>query len=178
MLILPASTRLPRLWHNIDIALKGPELFNQEVQQGLRAQCATVHQNFIDWMEDYDAYCMSQSHLTPSPHESAIRRELKGVAMECLMIVKRLLASVWDEKREALEIEAQVLARSLLELHNLPSPKHSWLFMEHEVGVVQSILPTTRQWQDPLSYASEYEKKIETRARYAAWTGLLQPMAS
>ncbi|KAJ3544823.1 hypothetical protein NM208_g2851 [Fusarium decemcellulare] len=166
---------LPRLWHDIDNAVQGPELFNEEVLNSLRARCHIAHQNFLLWMEDYKAHCVTMSLSSPSPQELATRRELYGTAIECLMIVKRLLAAIDDDKRQALEKETQALAKSLLNLHNQPSPKHSWLFAGHEVSVAQSIVMTKEQWGEPFLYTSEYEKKLASRARYTFWTTKLRP---
>ncbi|KAM5353135.1 hypothetical protein ACJZ2D_016979 [Fusarium nematophilum] len=167
---------LPRLWHDIDNAITGPELFNEEVQDSLRGRGHDAHQNLLDWMEDYKAHCTRMSLVSPSPQELAIRRELYGTAIECLMIVKRLLAAISDDKRQTLEAEAQALAQSLLELQDQPSPKHSWLFAGHEVGVAQSIVLTRERWEGSFLYASEYERKLASRERYITWAGMLGPV--
>lgn len=114
----------------------------------------------------------------PSSHELAVRRELYGTAIECLIVVKRLLATVIClDKSPEIEAEVQALAQSLLDLQKQPSPKHSWLFMGHEMGVTQSVLLTRRQWEKSFDsyYYSCQEKRLASRKRYIDWVEMLQP---
>ena len=125
---------VPGLWHDIHHALTGDPLFEDDTLAMLEKLCRGAHRDMLDWMEQYKAHCVKMSLTSPPPHELAMRRELFGAALECLTIVKRLLACVCDDDRERLETEAQAIAHLILDLQKQPSPKHSWLFSWHEVG--------------------------------------------
>ena len=130
---------MPGLWHDIGRLVNGPELFDDYATAALESRCRKAQNDFIDWMEDYKAHCVRTSLATPTQQELALRRELVGMAVECLAVVKRLLATVCDHGNEKLESEAQALAHLILDLQNQPSTKHSWLFREHEVGVSHTV---------------------------------------
>lgn len=104
-----------------------------------------------------------------------MRRELFGVATECLIVVKRLLGTIYDEERCHLETEAQDLAQMIYDLHKQPSAKHSWLFSGHEVSVAQGILSSKNQWAGTSTDASEGDRKTASRMRYVAWDDLIRP---
>lgn len=126
-------------------------------------------------MEEYKAYCIRASLTCPSIQELAVRRELYGTGIECLIIVKRLLATICIDDSEAVEANVQSLAQSILDLQKQPSPGYSWLFMGHEIGVAQSVILTKDQWGIPIMPTSFYERRIVSRERYVSWVEMLQP---
>lgn len=93
--------------------------------------------------------------------------------MECLILVKRLLATVCDADRPQLEIEVQALAHLILDLQKQPSPKHSWLFTGHETGVTYTVQATHDQWEEPAP-VEEMDRKLAARRRYVTWSKLLR----
>lgn len=125
---------LPDLWHHVEQAVRGPGLFDDDVLKALASRLRDVHRTILAWTEDYKAHCVRWSLVSPPQSELAMRRELLGSSLECLVILKRLLASVADEERLQLEVECQALAVLLLDLQKQPSSKHSCLFSGHEVG--------------------------------------------
>ncbi|KAJ5217236.1 hypothetical protein N7468_010244 [Penicillium chermesinum] len=167
--------RLPNLWHDIDSATKGPGLFDEKLQTSLNFRCQEMHQALVSWMEDYKTYCARTSVLSPSDQELSVRRELYGTALECLIVVKRLFATVSVDQSPELESDVQALVQSLLDLQKQPGPKHSWLFMGHEMGVTQGVLLTRSQWQCFPFYSSPRERKLAVRERYIDWVEKLQP---
>lgn len=188
---------LPGLWHDIGEAVTGPQLFDDDVLAMLECRCRKVHQELIDWMEDYKSHCVKTSLTAPSPEELAIRRELFGAALECLAIFKRLLATVCDNDREKLEVEIQALAHLLLDLQKQPTSNHSWLFSRHEVGMecasyitdeliaddnfrllgtATSFILTKDHWDGSYSYESDYDRRIAIRIRYNTWSNTLRPV--
>ena len=168
--------RIPGLWHDVGDAVNGTELFNDSAIAEIDSRIRRVHQDLIDWMEDYKAHCVRLSLVTPPTQELAMRRELFGASLECLCIVKRLLATVCDMEREKLEGEAQALAHLLIELQKQPSSKHSWLFTPHEKGIAYGIIDTKDEWECHLTCESEYERRIATRRRYNSWNESIRMM--
>ena len=165
---------VPGLWHDISDAVTGPQLFDDHALTVLNSRCRKAHQDLIDWMEDYKSHCVRMSFASPPPQELAMRRELFGAALECLCIVKRLLATVCDSERSKLEDEAQALAHLILDLQKQPSPKHSWLFTGHEVGVAYTVMLTKDQWEGHSEYDSDYDRRMASRTRYNTWSNTLR----
>lgn len=165
---------VPGLWHNIGEVVTGPKLFDNDALARLSVRSRKIHSDFIDWMEDYKAHCVRLSLTTPPPEEITMRREVFGVSVECLMLVKRLLATVCDDERGKLEVETQALAHLILDLQKQPSSKHSWLFSGHEVGIAYTVMLTKDQWEGPFVYASEEERRLATRTRYNTWSNTLR----
>ncbi|KAK3686490.1 hypothetical protein LTR37_019775 [Vermiconidia calcicola] len=170
MLMFP----LPGLWHDVGEAIAGPQLFDDTALQALERRCRKAHRDILNWLEEYKSRCVRLSLTSPPQQEIAMRRELFGSALECLSIVKRILASVCDEERESLEVEAQALAHLILDLQKQPSPKHSWLFSKHEVGVAYTIMLTKGHWEGSFEYDSEYERRMALRTRYNTWSNTLR----
>lgn len=164
------------IWHDITQVVKSDQLFDDFAIAALDLRCRNSHQDLLDWMEDYKSYCVKMSLTAPPPQELTMRRELFGAALECLSIVKRLLATVCDVERSKLEKETQALAQLILDLQKQPSPKHSWLFAGHEVGVATTIIVTKDEWEGDFTYDSEYERRMASRTRYNMWDNTLRSM--
>ena len=162
------------LWHDVGKAVTGPQLFDDEALASLAYRCRKLHKDDIDWMEEYKAHCVRLSLTTTTQEEVAMRRELFGTALECLVLVKRLLATVCDDQRERLESETQALAHLILDLQKQPSTKHSWLFSGHEVGIAYSAILTRDQWEETCVYASDKERRLAIRKRFIAWDSTLR----
>jgi hypothetical protein len=169
---------LPGIWHDAGESVNSAEFLHLDYTTlEIEKRCRTAHKQLLDWLEDYKAHCVRLSLASPPPSELALRRELFGATMECLAIVKRLLATVCDTDRCALEIETQALAHLMLDLQKQPSPKHSWLFSGHEVGVAYTILLTKDQWEERVSEMSFEERRMATRIRYNTWSNTLRMAA-
>lgn len=156
---------MPGLWHDIDKVVNGPQLFDDKALISLASRCREMHQQFIDWMEDYKGHCVKLSFTTPPRSELAMRRELFGTSLECLLLVKRLLAAVSDFERDRLESEVQALAHLILDIQKQPSSSYSWLFTGHEVGIAYMAILTKEQWEGQNTYESEKERRLASRAR-------------
>lgn len=165
---------LSGLWCDVEAAVTGSDLFDDDVLSKLEKRCREAQRSFIDWMEDYKSHCVRLSLATPPPKELALRRELFGSALECLAVVKRLLAAVCDQQRVSLETETQALVHLIFDLQKQPSPKHSWLFSGHEVGVAFTIMVTKDQWEEQRIYSSDEERRMAIRTRYWTWSNTLR----
>jgi hypothetical protein len=165
---------MPGLWRDVGEAITGPDLFDDQAIAALEVRCRKAHRDYIDWMEDYKSHCVRLSLASPPLMELGLRRELFGTVLECLSIVKRLLATVCDKERVSLEAETQALARLILDLQKQPSPKHSWLFSGHEVGVAYTVMLTKDQWETQVEYESEFERRMAVRTRYNTWSNTLR----
>lgn len=165
---------VPGLWRDIDQAVNGQDLFNDDVLIALKDKCLVVQRDFLRWTEDYKDHCVRLSLTSPPESELALRRELFGTSLEGLILLKRLIATVCEEDRELLEIETQALARLLLELQETPSPKFSWLFSGHEVGIAYTAVHTKTEWEVRYDYGSEDERRLATRNRYNVWSNMLR----
>lgn len=130
---------IPGLWQEVDSAVKSDTLFNDSALKSLADRCRKIQRDILEWTEDYKNRCVRLSLAVPSANELAMRRELFGLSLECLVIFKRLLATVSDHEREELEVQAQACSRLLLDLQDQPSSKHSWLFTGHEVGMYRCL---------------------------------------
>jgi hypothetical protein len=73
-----------------------------------------------------------------------------------------------------LERETQGLAHLVLDLQKQPSPKHSWLFSGHEVGVAYTVMLTKDQWEGGFEYSSDTERRLAIRTRYNTWSNTLR----
>ena len=165
---------LPGLGRDIGEVMTSAQLFDDDALAGLATRCRELHQSYIDWMEDYKAHCVKLSFITPPPSEITMRRELFGACLECLILVKRLLATVCDHEREQLETECQALAHLILDLQKQPSSKHSWLFSGHEVGIAYTVMLTKDQWEGHYIYESDEARKLAARIRYNTWSNTLR----
>jgi len=164
----------PGLWHDVEQLIMGPQLFDELAVMQSEKLCRTMHDELLEWTEDYKAHCVKMSLATPTPKELAMRRELFGTSLECLVLVKRLLATVCGEERLKLEQDVQALAHLIFDLQKQPSPKHSWLFTSHEVGVAYTAVITRDEWESGDVSTTLYDKKLAARARYAEWNKMLR----
>ncbi|KAK4549580.1 hypothetical protein LTR36_006577 [Oleoguttula mirabilis] len=165
---------LPGLWHDVGECVNSAEYFSCGPLTLLESRCRKAHRKLLDWLEDYKAHCVRLSFAQLPPSELALRRELFGSALECLAIVKRLLATVCDTERRSLEVETQALAHLVLDLQKQPAPKHSWLFSGHEVGVAYTMLLTKSQWEENVSRGESDSHKMASRTRYNTWSNTLR----
>lgn len=160
---------IPGIWHDIDKAVNSDGILSTTHLASLEARCRKSHDNLLAWLEQYKAHCVRLSLAQPPASELSLRRELFGATMECLCIVKRLLATVCEADRKSLEVETQALAHLILDLQKQPTPKHSWLFSGHEVGVAYSVLLTGEQWEQ------DHREIVQaTRTRYNTWSNTLR----
>ncbi|KAK3115694.1 hypothetical protein LTR53_004710 [Teratosphaeriaceae sp. CCFEE 6253] len=165
---------LPGVWHDVGEAINSPEFFNDWPLTSLEARCRKAHRELLDWLEQYKAHCVRLSLAQPPASELSLRRELFGSALECLAIVKRLLSTVSEPDRRSLEVETQALAHLILDLQKQPSPKHSWLFSGHEVGVAYTVLLTKDQWEEAVPRREPHDCKVGTMTRYNTWSNTLR----
>lgn len=168
---------LPGLWHDIGDTITGTGLFDDSELAVLEHRCRKAQRAYIDWMEEYKSHCVRLSLASPPPTELALRRELFGAALECLVLIKRLLSTVCDYDRVALELETQALAHLILDLQKQPSSPNSWLFSGHEVGIAYTVMLTKDQWADNFSYLSDTERRLAIRTRYNTWSNTLRMTA-
>ena len=190
---------LPGLWYDTNIVMNCDQLFDDLALYELKQRCIESQRDYLRWMEDYKSHCVRLSLAKPPQEELDLRRELFGTALEGLLLVKRLLATVSDEQREGLEPQTQALAKLLLELQEHPGPKFSWLFSGHEVGmstyrfyvclryifcratglmlfflrgagIAYTAIHTTTDWEGPFIYSSEYDRRIASRNRFNTWS--------
>lgn len=165
---------LPGLWHDMGVVVNSEQLFDDEAMRALEERSRELQQKCLAWMEDYKSHCVRMSLLSPPPQELALRRELFGTSLECLMLLKRLIATVCDADREQLEVEGQALAHLLLELQEQPSPGFSWLFSGHEVGIAYATIHTKEEWAGSFFYGTEEERRLAQRNRFNAWSAFLR----
>lgn len=128
----------------------------------------------MESLEEYKTHVLQTAFLQPSSEELALRRELYGLAHEGLILVKRLQASVSDTDRLELEAEVQNAAKTILDMQNQPSPRHSWLFSGHELGVAQLALQTSDRFMEDVSNQSWKAQRTAMRRRYMLWSGSLR----
>ncbi|KAK5125009.1 hypothetical protein LTR85_001200 [Meristemomyces frigidus] len=166
--------KLPGLWHDVGECVDGPGFFCSDTLKSLETRCWKAHGKLLTWLEDYKAHCVRLSLAQTPPSELALRRELFGTALEALAIMKRLLATVCESDRGSLEVETQALAHLILDLQKQPSPKHSWLFSGHEVGIAYTVLLTKDQWEEDLGRREPDSRKAASRARYNTWSNTLR----
>lgn len=165
---------LPSLWHDVGEAVNGLLTYVHVDMASLEKRCRIVHSELIQWLESYKDHCVYLSLARVPESELALRRELFGSAMECLVVVKRLLATVCEPDRRSLETETQALAHLIIDLQAQPSPKYSWLFSGQEVGVAHTALLTKDSWEEDMSDKNLNEQNLATRVRYNTWSSTLR----
>ncbi|KAK3615045.1 hypothetical protein LTR56_026835 [Elasticomyces elasticus] len=165
---------LPGIWHDVGEAVNELDFYSDWPLAALEARCRKAHRELLVWLEQYKAHCVRLSLAQPPASELSLRRELFGSALECLAIVKRLLCTVCESDRRNLEVETQALAHLILDLQKQPSPKHSWLFSGHEVGVAYTVLLTKDQWEENVDRRDAHDKKVATKTRYNTWSNTLR----
>lgn len=165
---------LPGLWHDVGEAVLGDGIFDNEILATLEARCRKTQESHLNWLEEYKAHCVRTSFTPPSRAECGLRRDIFGASIECLIVVKRLLACVCDEARLRLELEAQALATVLFDLQREPSPIHSWLLTPHEVGVATSVQVSREAFEEALLHEDLTHQRMATRTRYCIWQSLLR----
>ncbi|KAI7210922.1 hypothetical protein KC333_g7951 [Hortaea werneckii] len=165
---------IPGLWRDIDEVVNSPGYYVCAPMDTLESRGRQIHQALVDWLEDYNAHCVRFSLVRPSACELSLRRELFGAVIECLSLVKRLLATVCESSRLALEPEIQALAQLILDLQKQPSYKHSWLFSGHEAGVAYTMILTKDQWEEDVSGEDAHVRIEAARKRYNAWSKTLR----
>lgn len=166
--------RLPRLWHDVGKAIEGDDLFNDDVLAELEHRLRAAHQDYLAWLEEYKSHCVASSLRTPLPSEVGLRRQIFGETIECLVLVKRLLAIICDEERMQLEVEVQALARLIIDLQQQQSHRYSWLFTGHEVGVAHTAMVTKEQFEEDLRHESLETRRLASRKLYKVWSGSLR----
>ena len=165
--------KTPGVWHDVGEVVNSHQLFN-DTSIALVKRCRKLHQEMSGWMEDYKAHCVRLALFQPPSMELDLRRELYGTVLECLSIAKRLLATVCDNERFEIEAETQAVAQLLMDLQEQPSPKHSWLFADKEVGVAYTILLTKDHWEEDLHDLDERSQKLAIRTRFNTWCYMLR----
>ncbi|KAI7090310.1 hypothetical protein KC356_g1731 [Hortaea werneckii] len=165
---------IPGLWRDIDEVVNSPGYCVCAPMDLLESRGRQIHQALVDWLEDYNAHCVRLSFTQSSACELSLRRELFGSVVECLSLVKRLLATVCESSRLALEPEVQALAQLILDLQKQSSFKHSWLFSGHEAGVAYTMILTKDQWEEDVSEEDASVRIEAARKRYNAWSKTLR----
>lgn len=166
--------KLPRLWFEVGEAVMGDQLFDDECLFTLASRCRALQSKFLDWLEDYKSHCVAKSLSQPTHREIHLRRESFGTALECLLLVKRLLGCVCDADRPKVEPEVQALAKLIIEMQDQPSPTHSWLFTGHQVGVAHVAIATNPDFEQATGADSEESRRAAMRRRYIKWSGTLR----
>lgn len=116
---------------------------------------------------------MSRSLAIPTEQEVNIRRETYGQALESLLILKMLLATVTSDASVVAE-EIRILAKQITDLQRQPGPKHSWLFTGQEVGVAQVAMATSDNFLEDLGQLSLEKRLPKMQKRYMSWSGMLR----
>ncbi|KAF2171364.1 hypothetical protein M409DRAFT_18480 [Zasmidium cellare ATCC 36951] len=166
--------KMPTLWHDVGKVMDGDDLFNDDALAELEDRLRKLHQEYLDWLEEYKSYCVASSLRTPLPSEVGLRRQIFGETIECLVLVKRLLAIVCDQDRIRLETEVQALARLIIDLQQQQSHRHSWLFTGHEVGVAHTAMVTREHFEEDLSHESVEVRRLASRKLNTLWSGTLR----
>ncbi|KAF2154491.1 hypothetical protein K461DRAFT_320595 [Myriangium duriaei CBS 260.36] len=164
---------LPGLWLEIDECINNGELLREDVTCILEVRCRQADYKFTSWLQRYKAYCLSKPSYGLTSAEVAERRELQGLALECSVVVKRLISTVCGHRTQRLAQEELQAADALLEMQNGPKPQHAWMLSGSEVAIAQSIISTHGQWIVRQDNESALAARVRRQAQYKAWTRLL-----
>ena len=164
---------LPGLWYDLGEVMKSLGQIDDFALASLEDDCRRLYTAYHTWLESYKEHCLSRSLAMPTEHEVSIRREILGQALESLLIVELLLASVCPSAT-AVETEIQALATRIMDLQSQPSPKNSWLFTGQEIGVAHVAISTNGLFTEDLSAMAPEEKTTRLRERYMTWSGALR----
>lgn len=164
---------LSGLLRDVCDAIDSENLFDDTILAALECRCRDSHAEYLQRLDEYKLHCISTSLKAPSSTELVLRRETFGAICECLIIVKRMLATVCDKDRSQLELEVQSLARILLDLHSQHGCQHSWLFGTHGNWVAHTASETQAIYDERNDHESLHEARLATRNRFSEWTKLL-----
>lgn len=163
---------LPGLWHDVSHMLTDDGFEEKDLAPFLK-QTQESQQGLLKWLDEYKDHCVRTS-MQPQPQaELDKRREVFGSCLECLIIVKRMLAALSESERLSLETEVQVLAHLVLKLQQEPSSPYSWVFTSHEIGVANSVIVTKEEWENN-TFCSPYSREAARKARYERWCNTLR----
>nr|POE75455.1 uncharacterized protein CFP56_53567 [Quercus suber] len=160
-----AMIPLPGIWYDVTTVVNSDAFLEAADFPDVEGRCRQMHKSLIDWLEQYKMHCVRTSMSIPTDRELGLRRELFGMTLECLCLVKRLLAALCDADRFVLEVEGQALAHLLLDLQKQKAPQHAWLFSSHEIGVACNTIITKEQWEEDLSQHPKREQNLAIRTR-------------
>ncbi|PPJ51475.1 hypothetical protein CBER1_09237 [Cercospora berteroae] len=164
---------LPGLWHDISRALTSQTELDDNSLLQLEQRCQALDLRYSVWREKYKEYCISRSLSMLSEQEINIRRETYGQAVESLLIVKMLLATLTSDASFIAE-DIRILAKQIMDLQKQPGPKYSWLFTGQEVGVAQVALATSSIFLESLTGLPATERYLGMQKRYMSWSGMLR----
>jgi len=165
---------IPGLWHDVDHAINSPGFLAGHSLTDLEAHCRKAHAQLLDWIEDYKEHCVRLALTRLPATELAYRRHWYAMTLKCQIFVNRLMATICEADRIALEHDSQALANSILDLQKQPSDRHSWLFSGQELGFAYAVLVGRDNWEEDVSNTSPEEQRHAARRRYNAWSGSLR----
>jgi hypothetical protein len=165
---------VPGLWQDVDAIIRGDEYANNSRLAEVGIRCRRCHAAYLAWLEEYQGYCVASSLRIPTGSEILLRRQTFSSVTECLIVIKRLLATINEHDRMKLETETQALALLLREIYVESCPRFSWLFENHEAGVAESIFATKALFEEDTMNNSPEEQLQKSRARYLHWNNLLR----
>lgn len=164
------------LWHDVEAALNGESLYDDEELDALEKRCKCLHKVFVGWMEQYKSHCFKHSLTRPSHKELCYRREAFGCGLDSLLLCKRLRQCVCRDaaQRIALEVEVQAVAEMMLDLQDQPDqPKYSWLFAGREQGVAMNTKAMKALFEEE-EREDAAEERLAMRRRYVVWNRSLR----
>lgn len=166
--------QVPGLWHDVDGLIRVDSDMDDFQTAKVKLRCQECHASYLAWLDAYQEYCVASSLRIPSGAEVLLRRQTFSSVLECLIIMKRLLATIDQEERLKLETETQALALLLRSIHVESCPRFSWLFTGHELGVANSIIATREAFQEHTTDESTQDQLHSRRRRYILWNDSLR----
>lgn len=148
------------------------QLFDQDTVAELATRAEALQDELYKWIEDYKVHCVRMSLVMPTKKDIATRREIFGTSLECLILTKRLIATVQDSARIRLESEVQAIANAIVELQQQPPSENSWLFTGHETDVAHAAQNTRGSWMEDV-ICDTVRRSLATRSRYLTWSNAL-----
>lgn len=163
----------PGLWRDMGSTLRENAVVDDQTLAGLRSRAYALHTAYKIWLESYNNHCVARSFSIPTEQEVNLRSEVLGQALETLLIVDLLLATVSDCASDVVSDIAELSGR-VLDLQHQPAPKYSWIFTAQEIGVAQVALATKGLFSEDLGQCEPTERTSAMRKRYMAWSGMLR----
>jgi hypothetical protein len=139
----------------------------------LELKIRQIHRDLLECVKEYKAYIVRTSLTCQTDLASDVGREAFGSALESLCVYKRMLAALCENDRLHLETECQALAVLMLQLHEQPMARQSWVYTGLENGVALVMQATRSSWEEDLTGQSALEQRLTSRKRWQTFRGYI-----
>jgi hypothetical protein len=137
----------------------------------LELKIRATHQDLLGCLEDYKAYVDRTASTRSQVSDSALEHGALGTILLSLCVYKRMLAALSEADRLHLEAECQALVVLIIQRHERPSSKHSWVHTDIEHDVALLVQMTGPCWEENLTGQSFADQRLASSNRWETFRG-------